>query len=247
MLRPGGHRFSLCVVFRVDTGKPVRSSFNITPGSSWPSSRWHRMTTLKRAWYRHFFHFSFFSFFLNTCINEWLCASLLIRLCLCLCVFVCSFGRSWSMSLSRVIFITRRYWQASLKWPQPMDTNFSGIALYSQWSTYTRNSSECCFNYSIVVFSPFSSSKKFIVHRTWHYKHSVVILTKPVFFFVLSLSSSFEAQMKSLLRIVRIFCHVFRLGPSSPNNGNDMGYNGNKTQRSQVFKVGIKCLLCNLW
>uniref|UniRef100_A0A672FVL6 E3 ubiquitin-protein ligase HACE1 n=1 Tax=Salarias fasciatus TaxID=181472 RepID=A0A672FVL6_SALFA len=55
---------------------------------------------------------------------------------------------------------------------------------------------------------------------------------------LLSLSSSFEAQMKSLLRIVRIFCHVFRLGPSSPNNGNDMGYNGNKTPRSQVFKVG---------
>uniref|UniRef100_A0AAR2LAM8 E3 ubiquitin-protein ligase HACE1 n=1 Tax=Pygocentrus nattereri TaxID=42514 RepID=A0AAR2LAM8_PYGNA len=53
---------------------------------------------------------------------------------------------------------------------------------------------------------------------------------------LLSLSSNFEAQMKSLLRIVRIFCHVFRLGPSSPNNGNDMGYNGNKTPRSQVFK-----------
>lgn len=66
-------------------------------------------------------------------------------------------------------------------------------------------------------------------------------------FCVLSLSSSFEAQMKSLLRIIRIFCHVFRLGPSSPNNGNDMGYNGNKTPRSQVFKVGIKCLLFNLW
>lgn len=43
--------------------------------------------------------------------------------------------------------------------------------------------------------------------------------------------------MKSLLRIVRIFCHVFRLGPSSPNNGNDMGYNGNKTPKSQVLKV----------
>lgn len=54
---------------------------------------------------------------------------------------------------------------------------------------------------------------------------------------LLSLSSSYEAQMKSLLRIVRIFCHVFRLGPSSPNNGNDMGYNGNKTPRNQVFKV----------
>ncbi|XP_019393358.1 PREDICTED: E3 ubiquitin-protein ligase HACE1 isoform X2 [Crocodylus porosus] len=54
---------------------------------------------------------------------------------------------------------------------------------------------------------------------------------------LLSLSSNYEAQMKSLLRIVRIFCHVFRIGPSSPNNGNDMGYNGNKTPRSQVFKV----------
>jgi E3 ubiquitin-protein ligase HACE1 len=43
--------------------------------------------------------------------------------------------------------------------------------------------------------------------------------------------------MKSLLRIVRIFCHVFRIGPSSPSNGIDMGYNGNKTPRSQVFKV----------
>ncbi|MBN3312622.1 HACE1 ligase, partial [Atractosteus spatula] len=53
---------------------------------------------------------------------------------------------------------------------------------------------------------------------------------------LLSLSSNYEAQMKSLLRIVRIFCHVFRLGPSSPSNGNDMGYNGNKTPRSQVFK-----------
>ncbi|CAG06244.1 unnamed protein product, partial [Tetraodon nigroviridis] len=51
---------------------------------------------------------------------------------------------------------------------------------------------------------------------------------------LLSLSSSYEAQMKSLLRIVRIFCHVFHLGPSSPNN--DMGYNGNKTARNQVFK-----------
>ncbi|AWO97172.1 putative E3 ubiquitin-protein ligase HACE1-like [Scophthalmus maximus] len=53
---------------------------------------------------------------------------------------------------------------------------------------------------------------------------------------LLSLSSSFDAQMKSLLRIVRIFCHVFCLGPSSPNSGNDMCYNGNKTPRSQVFK-----------
>ncbi|NP_001410905.1 E3 ubiquitin-protein ligase HACE1 [Danio rerio] len=53
---------------------------------------------------------------------------------------------------------------------------------------------------------------------------------------LLSLSSNFEVQTKSLLRIIRIFCHVFCLGPSSPNNGNDMGYNGNKTPRSQVFK-----------
>ncbi|XP_063299618.1 E3 ubiquitin-protein ligase HACE1 isoform X1 [Pelobates fuscus] len=53
---------------------------------------------------------------------------------------------------------------------------------------------------------------------------------------LLSISSSYEAQMKSLLRIVRIFCHVFRIGPSSPSNGNDMGYNGNKTPRSQVLK-----------
>uniref|UniRef100_A0A8C5AXC8 E3 ubiquitin-protein ligase HACE1 n=1 Tax=Gadus morhua TaxID=8049 RepID=A0A8C5AXC8_GADMO len=59
---------------------------------------------------------------------------------------------------------------------------------------------------------------------------------------LLSLSSSFEAQMKSLLRIVRIFCHVFRLGPSSPGNGNDMGYNGNKTPRSQVCVWGGGCL-----
>ncbi|KAG8444723.1 hypothetical protein GDO86_009768 [Hymenochirus boettgeri] len=53
---------------------------------------------------------------------------------------------------------------------------------------------------------------------------------------LLSLSSSYEAQMKSLLKIVKIFCHVFRIGPSSPSNGNDMGYNGNKTPRNQVFK-----------
>ncbi|XP_074043351.1 E3 ubiquitin-protein ligase HACE1 isoform X4 [Macrotis lagotis] len=56
-------------------------------------------------------------------------------------------------------------------------------------------------------------------------------------YFACSLSSNYEAQMKSLLRIVRMFCHVFRIGPSSPNNGIDMGYNGNKTPRSQVFKV----------
>uniref|UniRef100_A0A8C0KYT1 E3 ubiquitin-protein ligase HACE1 n=1 Tax=Canis lupus dingo TaxID=286419 RepID=A0A8C0KYT1_CANLU len=54
---------------------------------------------------------------------------------------------------------------------------------------------------------------------------------------LLSLSSNYDAQMKSLLRIVRIFCHVFRIGPSSPSNGIDLGYNGNKTPRSQVFKV----------
>ncbi|XP_052473529.1 E3 ubiquitin-protein ligase HACE1 isoform X1 [Carassius gibelio] len=53
---------------------------------------------------------------------------------------------------------------------------------------------------------------------------------------LLSLSSNFEVQTKSLLRIIRIFCHVFCLGPSSPNNGKDMGYNGNKTPRNQVFK-----------
>ncbi|XP_057617681.1 E3 ubiquitin-protein ligase HACE1 isoform X3 [Chionomys nivalis] len=53
---------------------------------------------------------------------------------------------------------------------------------------------------------------------------------------LLSLSSNYDAQMKSLLRIVRIFCHVFRIGPSSPSNGIDMGYNGNKTPRSQVLK-----------
>uniref|UniRef100_A0ABI7VWE1 E3 ubiquitin-protein ligase HACE1 n=1 Tax=Felis catus TaxID=9685 RepID=A0ABI7VWE1_FELCA len=53
---------------------------------------------------------------------------------------------------------------------------------------------------------------------------------------LLSLSSNYDAQMKSLLRIVRIFCHVFRIGPSSPSNGIDLGYNGNKTPRSQVFK-----------
>lgn len=53
---------------------------------------------------------------------------------------------------------------------------------------------------------------------------------------LLSISSSYEGQMKSLLRIVRIFCHVFRLGPSAPSNGNDMGYNGNKTPRNQVVK-----------
>uniref|UniRef100_A0A673IJL1 E3 ubiquitin-protein ligase HACE1 n=1 Tax=Sinocyclocheilus rhinocerous TaxID=307959 RepID=A0A673IJL1_9TELE len=54
---------------------------------------------------------------------------------------------------------------------------------------------------------------------------------------LLSLSSNFEVQTKSMLRIVRIFCHVFCLGPSCPNNGKDMGYNGNKTPRNQVFKV----------
>lgn len=52
--------------------------------------------------------------------------------------------------------------------------------------------------------------------------------------------------MKSLLRIVRIFCHVFHLGPSPPNSGNDMGYNGNKTARNQVFKVSSRRPLCVL-
>lgn len=61
-----------------------------------------------------------------------------------------------------------------------------------------------------------------------------------------SLSSSYEAQMKSLLRIVRIFCHVFHLGPSTPSSGNDMGYNGNKTARNQVFKVSGRRTLCVL-
>uniref|UniRef100_A0A8C1SSN1 E3 ubiquitin-protein ligase HACE1 n=1 Tax=Cyprinus carpio TaxID=7962 RepID=A0A8C1SSN1_CYPCA len=60
---------------------------------------------------------------------------------------------------------------------------------------------------------------------------------------LLSLSSNFEVQTKSLLRIVRIFCHVFCLGPSSPNNGNDMVYNGNKTPRNQVFKVSVNSYL----
>uniref|UniRef100_A0A9R1SPT7 E3 ubiquitin-protein ligase HACE1 n=2 Tax=Cyprinus carpio TaxID=7962 RepID=A0A9R1SPT7_CYPCA len=63
---------------------------------------------------------------------------------------------------------------------------------------------------------------------------------------LLSLSSNFEVQTKSLLRIVRIFCHVFCLGPSSPNNGNDMVYNGNKTPRNQVFKVKSVFLNINI-
>ncbi|MBN3273793.1 HACE1 ligase, partial [Polyodon spathula] len=46
--------------------------------------------------------------------------------------------------------------------------------------------------------------------------------------------------MKSLLLILRIFCQVFRLGPCSPDNGNDMGFNGNKPPRSQVFKDVVK-------
>lgn len=97
------------------------------------------------------------------------------------------------------------------------------------------------FIFSILGSLLFWSSKKFIDMTSimrWFWLN---------LFFVRSLSSSFEAQMKSLLRIIRIFCHVFRLGPSSPNNGNDMGYNGNKTPRSQVFKVGIKCSLFTRW
>lgn len=71
MLRPCGYRLS-CVGFRVDMGKPVRSLFSITAGSSWPSSRWRRMTTLKRAWFGHF---------VFTCINE------LYNVCLLTCVY----------------------------------------------------------------------------------------------------------------------------------------------------------------
>lgn len=112
MLRPCDYCLS-CVGFRVDMGKPVRSLFSITAGSSWPSSRWRRTTTLKRAWFGHFVFTR-----INELYSVWL-------------VSMISFGRFWSMSLSRVTVITRRSWQALLKWQQPMDISFSGICAHS--------------------------------------------------------------------------------------------------------------------
>lgn len=74
---------------------------------------------------------------------------------ICVFVHVCSSGRSSSMCLSRVIFIIRRSWQALPKWPQPMDTNFSGnfsffqcsyfsnIDTHSYWSKYPLSWNPC--------------------------------------------------------------------------------------------------------
>lgn len=149
------------------------------------------------------------------------------------------------MSLSRVTIITRGSWQVLLKWQQPMDTSFLGII--------------------VIIPNIFAFHLKFyfaVPQNQWHMTNIFVSCQKAcnlqlkfdcwvmlrcvsarfLFLSLFSLSSSYEAQMKSLLRIIRIFCHVYRLGPSSPNNGNDMGYNGNKTPRSQVFKVCTRCI-----
>lgn len=87
VLGPRGHCFFpfLHVAFRVDTGKPVRFSFNITPDSSWPSSRWHRTTTLKRAWYICYF-------FLTVLINEFVPVYWSKSICVCMCMCVASAG-----------------------------------------------------------------------------------------------------------------------------------------------------------
>lgn len=76
--------FSFHVAFRVDTEKPVRFSFNITPGSSWPSSRWHRMATLKRAWYSNIF--------LTVLINQFDPVYWFKSVCVFLCMCVASAG-----------------------------------------------------------------------------------------------------------------------------------------------------------
>lgn len=57
-------------------------------------------------------------------------------LCIHFCwrVHACSSGRFWSMSLSRVIVITRGSWPVLLKWLPPMDTSFSGIIVHISFS-----------------------------------------------------------------------------------------------------------------
>ena len=112
---------SSCVFIRVDMGRPVRSSSNIMADSSRPSSRWHRMMRLKRAWY------SATTLSLNSLINS--LYTCLLSVCVCVCVF--SSGRFWSMCLSRVTVTTRGSWLVSLKWGPPMDTNFWGRIQYT--------------------------------------------------------------------------------------------------------------------
>lgn len=133
-----------------------------------------------------------------------------------------SSGRFLSMYLSRLTPIIRESLPAWLRWPPPMDTSCSGRLHLHSWHPLL------CFQLQKL------------------FQYSILLLYNPFIFPLLSLSSNYEAQMKSLLRIVRIFCHVFRLGPSSPNTGIDMGYNGNKTPRSQVFKVSVCCVQLSL-
>lgn len=119
MLRPGGHHFSLCVAFRVDTGKPARSSFNITPGSSWPSSRWHRMTTLKRAWYRHFFYLFFFK--MPVLMSEYVPVYWSVCVCVCVCMFVASAGPGACLSAEWYSLpedIDKPCWSGHNQWTQ---------------------------------------------------------------------------------------------------------------------------------
>lgn len=182
---------------------------------------------------------------------------------MCLCVCVCSSGRFWSMSLSRVTVITRGSWPALLKLLLPMGTSFSGTVFHFELTYFLSCSYGAIIVHNICSSLDISYKLSWSLTTVWHLERwmpsknrrpkmfkDVPSLTTHVTVWLLSrdkmcsvplsllsLSSSYEAQMKSLLRIVRIFCHVFRLGPSSPNNGNDMGYNGNKTARSQVFKV----------
>lgn len=97
-------------VLREDMGRPVRFSSSTTAGSSWPWSRWRRTMTWKRTWY----HYSDFISPVDTL--------LLFHVLLC----VCSSGRSWSTSLSRVMVTTTGSWPVWLKWLPPMATSFSG-------------------------------------------------------------------------------------------------------------------------
>ena len=76
----------LCV-FRVDMGKPVRSSSSITADCSRPLSRWHRTMISKRAWYHQFIY----------TITDKLCVSTFIELC----VFVAQAGSGARLSAER--------------------------------------------------------------------------------------------------------------------------------------------------
>lgn len=98
--------------FRVDMGKPARSSSSITADSSRPWSRWLRWMTSRRTWY----------------VSVWELSPTPTLLSQHLCVCVWSSDRFWSMSPSRVTVTTTGSSLALLRWLPPMGTSFSGTA-----------------------------------------------------------------------------------------------------------------------